>query len=172
MASVSEINFLEPKQSGNFKKIKITGSDGKKITTETESCFSYGIQKSNKPNSSYSLSLVLKNDSEALRMLKEILQKCKENLTERKFNKCLYVKTTEIRVYPRLKYYNGKFNTGVYENDVEIDPIEYLGVFCNARALIHIEGILLGGSKAALLLRVLEVEVSKRVKKRQLSKKP
>ena len=68
MASVNEINFSEPKQSGNFEKISITDSDGKKITIETENCFSWGIQKSDRYES-YPLLLVLKNDSETLKKL-------------------------------------------------------------------------------------------------------
>ena len=143
MGSANEINFLEPKQFENFKKINITDSNGEKITMETESCFSYGIQKSDKFDS-YSLPLNLKNDSEALRKLKDILQKCKEHLPESEFSKFLYEMTETTRIYPKLKYFNGEFNTSVYENDIEIDPRKYLGVYCNARALIHVEGILLG----------------------------
>ena len=142
---------------------------------ETETCFSYGVQKSDKFDS-YSLPLNLKNDSEALRNLKDILQKCKEHSPESEFSKFLYEMTETTRIYPKLKYFNGEFNTSVYENDIEIDPRKYLGVYCNARALIHVEGILLG-EKTSLLVRVLEVEVSERKgslvknKERQLSKK-
>ena len=94
--------------------------------------------------------------------MKRILQKCKDHLPEKEFGKCLYEnherKTTTI--YPKMKYYEGRFDTGVYEDDVEINPRNYLNVKCDARVLIHIEGILLGDT-TTLLIKVLEAEVSK-----------
>ena len=60
MTSVNEtIVFSEAKPSGNFKKINITNSDGKKLMIGTEKCFSWGIQKSDRYDS-YSMALVLK----------------------------------------------------------------------------------------------------------------
>ena len=159
MTSVNEtIVFSETKPSGNFEKINITSSDGKKITIETENCFSWGIQRSDKFES-YSLPLVLKNDSETLKKLKGVLQKCNGHLPEREFSKCLYEKSETTTVYPKIKYYKGKVDTAVYEGHVEISPRTYLNVKCDARALIHVEGILLG-DKTTLLMKVLEVEVS------------
>ena len=101
MTSVNDIVFSEPKSSGNFKKINITSPDGKKITMEAQNCFSWGIQKSNRYES-YSLPLVLKNDSETLKKLKEILQKCNEHLPEKEFGKCLYEKYETTTIYPKL----------------------------------------------------------------------
>ena len=176
MTSVSEINFSVPKQSGKFEKITITDSDGKKITIETENCFSWGVQKSDRYES-YSLPLVFKNDSETLKKLKEIIQKCNEHSPpEKEFTKCLYEnpKLETTTIYPKIKYFKGNFNTTIYEKDVEINPHTYLNVKCDARALIHIEGILIG-DKTSLLMRVLEVEVSKpkelSARKRLLSRK-
>ena len=54
MTSVNSIKFSKPKQSGNFEKINITDSNGEKVTIETENCFSWGVQKSNRYES-YSL---------------------------------------------------------------------------------------------------------------------
>ena len=72
-----------------------------------------------------------------------------------------------------MKYYEGRFDMDVYEDDVEINPRNYLNVKCDARALIHIEGILLGNT-TTLLIKVLAAEVSKKTeklpKKRLLSK--
>ena len=158
MTSVNnEIVFSEPKRSGNFEKITIKNTNGEKVTIETENCFSWGVQKSDKYES-YSLPLVLKNDSETLKKLKEILRKCNEHSPPE--TKCLYEKPETTTIYPKIKYYNGHFNTGFYENNVKISPNAYLNVKCGARALIHVEGILLG-NKTSLLMRVLEVEVSK-----------
>ena len=170
MTSVNSIVFSQPKSLGNFKKIVFLDSEGKKITIETENCFSWGIQKSDRYES-YSMPLVLKNDSETLKNLKGVLEKCKDHLPENEFGKCLYEKTETTTIYPKLKYYEGKFNTDVYEGDVEIDPRKYLNVKCDARALIHVEAILLG-DKTTLLIKVLEAEVSEKLpKKRQLSRK-
>ena len=36
----NEIVFSESKQSGNFEKITIKNTNGKKVTIETENCFS------------------------------------------------------------------------------------------------------------------------------------
>ena len=56
--NVETIVFSEAKSSGNFKKITISDSDGKKVMIETEKCFSWGIQKSDRYDS-YSMPLVL-----------------------------------------------------------------------------------------------------------------
>ena len=121
--------------------------------------------------------MVFKNDSETLKELKEIIQKFNEHSPpESEFAKCLYESSereTTI-IYPKIKYYNGEFGTAIYENDVEVCPSTYLNVKCDARALIHVEGILLG-EKTSLLMKVLEVEVSEPkelpARKRLLSKK-
>ena len=121
------------------------------------------------------MALVLKNDGDTVKTLERILQKCKDHLPEKEFGKCIYEnherKTTTI--YPKMMYYEGRFDTGVYEDDVEINPRNYLNVKCDARVLIHIEGILLGNT-TSLLIKVLEAEVSKKTeklpKKRLLSK--
>ena len=118
--------------------------------------------------------MVVKNDSEALKKLKEIVQKCNEHSPpETEFAKCLYEKEETTTIYPKIKHYKGHFNTGFYKNDVEISPNAYLNVKCDARALIHVEGILLG-NKTSLLMNVLDVEVSEPkelpARKRLLSK--
>ena len=172
MTSVNNgIVFSDPKQSGKFV---IKDTKGDKVTIETENCFSWGVQKSDRYES-YSLPMVFKNDSETLKKLKEILQKCTEHSPpETEFAKCLYEKEETTTIYPKIKSYKGHFNARFYENDVEISPNAYLNVRCDARAVIHIEGILLG-NKTSLLMSVLEVEVSKPkelpARKRLLSKK-
>ena len=175
MTSVNnEIVFSDPKQSGKYEKIVINDTKGNKVTIETENCISWGVQKSDKYES-YSLPMVFKNDSETLKKLKEILQKCNEHSPpETEFTKCLYEKEETTTIYPKIKCYKGHFNTKFYENDVEISPNAYLNVKCDARAVIHVEGILLG-NKTSLLMSVLEVEVSEPkelpARKRLLSKK-
>ena len=176
MTSVNNIKFSEPKRSGNFEKISITDSNGGKVTVKTENCFSWGVQKSDKFES-YSLSLVFKNGGETLKKLKEIIQKCNEHSPpEKELTKCLYEnsKRETTTIYPKIKYYDGNFNTAIYEKDVEINPRTYLNVKCDARALIHIVGILLG-DKTLLLMKVLEAEVSEPkelpARERLLSKK-
>ena len=102
MTSVNEtIVFSGAKPSGNFKKINITNSDGKKVMIETEKCFSWGIQKSDRYDS-YSMALVLKNDSETVKTLERILQKCKDHLPEKEFGKCLY-ETTNAKRQPSIQ---------------------------------------------------------------------
>lgn len=103
------INFSEPKQSGNFKKVTITKSNGRKLMIETESCFSWGIQKSDRYES-YSLPLVLNNDSETLKELKGIIQQYQGHLPENEFSKCLYEKPDTTTIYPKLKCFSGKFS--------------------------------------------------------------
>ena len=84
MTSVNEtIVFSEAKPSGNFEEISITNSDGKKVMIETEKCFSWGIQKSDRYDS-YSMALVLKNDSGTVKTLERILQKCKDHLPKKR----------------------------------------------------------------------------------------
>ena len=127
--NIETIVFSEPKPSGNFKKITISDSDGKKILIETEKCFSWGIQKSDRYDS-YSMPLVFKNGDQTVKTLNEILQKCKDHLSDKNFGKCLYEKPERetTTIYPKLKYYGGRFNTGVYEGDTEVSPLEYLNV--------------------------------------------
>ena len=84
MATTSDIGsvvFSEPKTSGKFKKICISNSNGKKILIETEECFSWGVQKSDR-YVSYSLPLVFKNGDQTVKVLKEILSKCKGRTSE------------------------------------------------------------------------------------------
>ena len=93
--------------------------------------------------------LVFKNDDETVRVLKEILQRCKDRMSgnTKAFGRCLYAKLERgtTTVYPRLDQYDGKFKTNFFEkDDVEVSPLKYLNVRCNARAAICVEGILLG----------------------------
>ena len=175
MTSVTnEIVFSDPKRSGKFEKIVIKDIKGNKITIETENCFSWGVQKSDR-HESYSLPMVFKNDSETLKKIKEISQKCNEHsLPGTEFVKCLYEREETTTIYLKIKSYKGHFNTKFYENDVEISPNAYLNVKCDVRAMIHVEGLLLG-NKTSLLLNALEVEVSEPkelpARKRLLSKK-
>ena len=71
MTSVNNrIVFSDAKQSGKYEKIVIKNMKGEKVTIETENCFSWGVQKSDKYES-YSLPMVFKNDSETLKKLKQ-----------------------------------------------------------------------------------------------------
>ena len=74
---IGNIVFSEPRTSGKFKKIGISDPNGKKVLIETEGCFSWGVQKSDKYDS-YSMPLVLKNSDQTAKTLREILQKCKD----------------------------------------------------------------------------------------------
>lgn len=156
----SEVKFSEPKQSGSFKKISITTSNGKKLMVQTDKCFSLGVKKSDRYDS-YSLPLFLKNDSEALRALEAVLQKCQEHLPDETFSKLLYGKPeNNIKIiYPRLKYYKGSFSTNMYEGDNEVNPREYIDKKCSAVTMLHIDSILIG-DKTSLSVKVLEAEVS------------
>ena len=75
---------------------------------------------------SYSLPLVFKNGDQTVKVLKEILLKCKDHLPGKNFGKCLYEKPGRgtTTVYPKLRYYAGKFSTGVYERDTEVAPLK------------------------------------------------
>ena len=124
--------------------------------------------------------LVFKNGDQTLRTLKEILQRCKDHLPGKDFGKCLYEKPERATttIYPKLRYYGGRFSTSIYEGDIEVSPLRYLGVRCSARAVICVEGILLGDT-TTLLIKVYEAEVSERKeperpppKRRLLSKGP
>ena len=173
----TSIVFSEPKTSGNFKKIGISDQNGKKILIETGECFSWGIQKSDR-HDSYSMPLVFKNDDQVLRTLREILQRCKDHLPGKDFGKCLYEKPerASTTIYPKLRYYRGRFSTDIYEGDTEVSPTKYLDVRCSARAVICVEGILLGDT-TTLLIKVYEAEVAEKKeferppKRRLLSKK-
>ena len=129
---------------------------------ETEGCFSWGIQKSNRYDS-YSMPLVFKNSDQTVKTLKEILQKCRNHLPGKDFGKCLYEKLERATttIYPKLRYYGGRFSTSIYEGDIEVSPLEYLRVRCSARAVISVEGILLGDT-TTLLIKVYEAEVSEK----------
>ena len=73
--------------------------------------------------------------------------------------RCLYTKLERgtTTVYPKLDQYDGKFKTEIFEKDgVEVNPLKYLNVKCNARAAICVEGKLIG-DKINLLLKVREV---------------
>ena len=115
--NVETIVFSEAKPSGNFKKITISDSDGEKVMIETEKCFSWGIQKSDRYDS-YSMPLVFKNEDQTVDTLKKILQKCEDHLPDNNFGKCLYEKPERktTTVYPKLKYYGGRFNRSIEEN--------------------------------------------------------
>ena len=107
--------------------------------------------------------LVLDSNSDTVRTLRNIEQRCKDHLPGNEFGKLLYENQERgtVTVYPRLKYYNGSFGTTLFEEgDVEVNPWKYLKVKCDVVAVLHIEGILIG-TKTTLLVKVLEVEVSK-----------
>ena len=161
-SSIGNIVFSELKASGNFKRIGISDPKGKKVLIETGECFSWRTQESDRYDS-YSMPLVFKNDDQTVKNLKEILQRCKDHLPGKDFGKCLYEKpyrgTTTI--YPKLRYYNRKFSTGVDEGDTKVNPLKYLNVRCSARAVICVEGILLGDT-TTLLIKVYEAEVSEK----------
>ena len=180
---VKDIIFSEPKSSGKFKKIKIdiSKSDGNKLIIEMEECFSWGVQKNDR-YVSHSMPLVFKNDDQTVRVLGEIVQRCKDHMSgnTKAFGQCLYTKLERgtTTVYPKLDCYNGKFNTKVSEeDDVEVNPLKYLNVRCNVRTTICIEGILVS-DKIILQLKVREVEVvpappvEKKSKRRLLSSNP
>ena len=109
--------------------------------------------------------MVFRNEDQSVDILKKILQKCEDHLSDKKFGKCLYEKPERktTTIYPKLKYYNGRFNTGV-------SPLKYLNVKCDARAMIWVEGILLGDT-TSLLIKVLEAEVSEKKEPEKLPKK-
>ena len=179
---IENIDFSEPRTSGNFKKIGISNPNrkkirisnpngkkigisnpnGKKIMIETEGCFSWGIQKSDRYDS-YFMPLVLKNSDQTVKILREILQKCKDHLPEMNFGKCLYEKPDRgtTTIYPKLRYYGGRFSTSTYEGDNEVSPLKYLNVRCSARAVICVESILLGDT-TTLQIKVYEAEVSEK----------
>ena len=172
-----DITFSKPRSLGKYEKINISKSDGKKLIIETEECFSRGVQKSDR-YISYSIPLAFKNDDGTVRVLKEILQRCKDHMSgnRKTFGRCLYEKPERetTTVYPRLDQYDGNFKTKFFEkDDAEISPLKYLNVRCNARAAIYVEGILLGDT-ISLQLKVREVEVApaphvEKKKKRLLS---
>ena len=174
---VEKIVFSEPKTSENFKKIRISDPNGKKILIETEECISWGVQKSDRYDS-YSMPLVFKNGSRTVRVLKQILSKCKDYLPGNDFGRCFYEKPDRgtTTIYPKLRYYGGRFSTGIYEGDAEVSPLKYLNVRCSARTIICAESILLGDT-TALQVRLYEAEVSEEReperphKKRLLSKR-
>ena len=122
--------------------------------------------------------LVSRNNGRTVRVLEEILQRCKDHMSEntKAFGGCLYEKPERetTTVYPRLDQYDGKFKTKFFEkDDVEVSPLKYLSVRCNARAAIYVEGILVGDT-ISLQLKVREVEVAptpyvEKKKKRLLS---
>ena len=63
---LGNIVFTEPKTSENCKKIGISDPNGKKVLIETEECFSWGVQKSDRYDS-YSMPLVFKNGDRTLK---------------------------------------------------------------------------------------------------------
>ena len=161
-SELGTIVFSEPKASGSFKKIGISDPNGKKVLIETEEYFSWGVQRSDRYDS-YSMPLVLKNGDQTLKTLRGILQKRKDHLPGKEFGKCLYEKPERATttIYPKLRYYGGRFSTSVYEGDTEVSPLKYLNVRCSAIAIICVEGILLGDT-TTLLIKVYEAEVAKK----------
>ena len=148
------IVFSEPKASGSFKKIEISDPNGKEVLIETEECFSWGVQRSDRYDS-YSMPLVLKNGDQTLKTLRGILQKRKDHLPGEEFGNCLYEKPERATttIYPKLRYYGGRFSTSVYEGDTEVSPLRAIII----RAIICVEGILLGDT-TTLLIKVYEAE--------------
>ena len=68
-SELGTIVFSEPKASGNFKKIGISGPNGKKELIETKECFPWGVQESDRYDS-YSMPLVLRNGDQTLKTLR------------------------------------------------------------------------------------------------------
>ena len=131
-SDIENIAFSEPKTCENVKKIGISNPNGKKIMIETEGCFSWGVQKSDRYDS-YSMPLVFKNEDRTVKVLKEILSKCKTHLSGKDFGKCLYEKPDRgtTTIYPKLRYYGGRFSTSIYEGGTEVSPLKYLNVRCS-----------------------------------------
>ena len=132
------------------------------VMIETEGCFSWGITKSDRYDS-YSMPLVLNNGGQTIKILRQILQKCKDHLPEISFGKCLYEKPDRATttIYPRLRYYGGRFTMSIYEGDTEVSPLKYLDVKCSARAVICVDSILLG-DMTTLQIKVYEAEVAEK----------
>ena len=107
--------------------------------------------------------LVFKNSDQTVKTLREILLKCKDHLPGVNFGKCLYEKPERATttIYPKLRYYRGRFSTSIYEGDTEVSPLKYLNVRCSARAVICVEGILLGDT-TTLLIKVYKAEVAEK----------
>ena len=104
--------------------------------------------------------LVFKNGDQTVRVLGEIMQKCKDHMSRnaKTFERCLYTKPERgtTTVYPIWDCYNGKFNTKIFEkHDAEVNPLKYLNVRCNVRAAICIEGILVARSWRVRMLIVI-----------------
>ena len=122
--------------------------------------FWWGVQK-NENYVTYSFPLVFKEDSQSVRVLNEILQRCKDHMSgnTKAFGMFLYAnfERETTTVYSKLDYYKGNFNTKFYEkNDVEVSPLKYMNVKCNARTAICVEGLLIG-KKIFLHLKLREV---------------
>ena len=87
---------------------------------ETEECFSWGVQKNDR-YASYSMPLVFENGDQTVRVLEEIIQKCKDHMSGnvKTFGRCLYTKSERgtTTVYPKLDCYKGKLNTKIFEKD-------------------------------------------------------
>ena len=161
--NVEDMIFPEQKNVGNFKKTMISTkhSDGTsgKLISPAEECFSLGVQKSDRYDS-YSMPLVLKNDGNVVRGLKEIIQQCKQHVSEEgEFGNCLYERNNGTStVYSKLGNYQGEFSTKLFESGVEVDPLKYLNARCNVRAAVGVESILVGNS-VSLQLKVYEAEI-------------
>ena len=169
--NVEDMIFSEPKNTGNFKKIVISTkhSDGTsgKLITPVEECFSFGVQISDRYDT-YSMPLVFKNGDQTVKVLGEILQKCKDHMSEENLGKCLYEKLERgtTTIYPELQYYNGVFNTKIFEKDVKVSPLKYLNVKCNVRAAICVECILVGNT-ISLQFKIYEAGVTPVEKERK-----
>ena len=173
---IGKIVFSEPKTSGNFKKIGISNPNGKKIMIERRVAFRGGSRRAT-DMTHIPCRWIFKNSDQTVKTLREILQKCKDRLPEMNLGKCLYEKPDRgtTTIYPKLRYYSGRFSTSIYEGDTEVSPLKYLNVRCSARAVICVESILLGDT-TILQIKVYEAEVSEKkqsekpFKRRLLSK--
>ena len=74
------------------------------------------------------------------------------------------------RQRPFTRYYGGRFSTSIYEGDTQVSPLKYLNVRCCARAVICVEGILLGDT-TTLQIKVYEAEVSEKKESEKPSKR-
>ena len=135
--------------------IPIKTNDDKKVFVKTNKCFSYGVKK-DKKFKTVSMSLVL--DEESLGTLKDIIRQCEDHLGH-PLTKRVFYGNDDNTIYPKLKPW-----TKFYEDDDEIDVLEYEEKECDVKAVLEIGGILLNGDNASLQLKVYEALVKEHVR--------
>ena len=102
------------------------------------------------------MSLVL--DEESLGTLKDIIRQCEDHLGH-PLTKRVFYGNDDNTIYPKLKPW-----TKFYEDDDEIDVLEYEEKVCDVKAVLEIGGILLNGDNAILQLKVYEALVKEHVR--------